>query len=252
MARQPNVALVNVALLLSSLGLGLRHGVDWDHISAITDITGTEYEKRRAAWLACLYALGHGAAVMVLGSLAIVAGDRLPTWIDAVMERGVGLTLLVLAVLLVRSAFKGRSASRGMLLFQGLKRVRERVRRTQRVEIEHAHAERDAAVVTTHVHAVDVTRYTVSGAVMVGLLHGIGAETGTQALVLVSASRIASPAAGVAVLAAFVLGIVVTTGAMAITTAFGWHVMSSRGRAYKIVTLASAAASGVIGLLYLT
>jgi high-affinity nickel permease len=242
---------VDLALLLSSLGLGLRHGVDWDHISAITDITGTEFEKRRAAWLAVLYALGHGIAVMGLGAVAIVLGDRLPSWTDNVMQRVVGATLIVLAVLLARSAFTGRRASRGMLLFNGLRRVRQRLRRTNHVEIEHSHPEAQARVVTTHVHAVDVTRYTVAGAITVGLLHGVGAETGTQALVLVSASRISSTTTAIAVLAAFVAGIVLTTSALALTTAFGWHTLPGRGRAYRAVTLATALASAVIGVVYL-
>jgi len=30
-----------LALIATGLGLGLRHGIDWDHIAAITDITGT-------------------------------------------------------------------------------------------------------------------------------------------------------------------------------------------------------------------
>jgi high-affinity nickel-transport protein len=245
---------VDLALLLSSLGLGLRHGVDWDHISAITDITGSEFEKRRAAWLAVLYALGHGVAVMGLGAVAIVLGDRLPPWTDAVMQRVVGATLIILAVVLARSAFRGRATSRGMLLLDGLRRVRQSVRRTSRVEIVHAHPEADTplTVTTTHVHAVDVTRYTVAGAMAVGLLHGVGAETGTQALVLVSASRISSTAAAVAVLGAFVVGIVVTTSAMALTTAFGWHTLSTRGRVYRYVTLATALASAVVGVMYLT
>ncbi|MEY2469925.1 MAG: hypothetical protein QOF21_2623 [Actinomycetota bacterium] len=245
---------MTLALLLSGLGLGLRHGVDWDHIAAITDITGTEHEKRRAAWLAVLYALGHGASVMGLGAVAIVLGDRLPASTDDVMERVVGATLIVLALLLARSAFKGRATSRGMLLFNGLKRVRDRLRRTQRYEIQHAHPhhEGDHTVATTHVHAVDVTRYTVGGAVAVGLLHGVGAETGTQALVLVSASRVTSATAGLAVLCAFVLGLVVTTSALAITSAFGWHVLPRSSRAYKVVTLATAVASGALGALYLT
>jgi high-affinity nickel-transport protein len=138
-----------------------------------------------------------------------------------------------------------------VLLLDGLRRVRERVRRTNHVEIEHAHPDGPHPVVTTHVHKVDVTRYTVAGAVAVGLLHGVGAETGTQALVLVSASRIASTTAAVGVLGAFVLGIVLTTSAMALTTAFGWHTLSTRGRSYKYVTLATALGSAAIGIMYL-
>ena len=30
-----------IALLVTALALGLRHGIDWDHIAAIADITST-------------------------------------------------------------------------------------------------------------------------------------------------------------------------------------------------------------------
>jgi hypothetical protein len=39
---------------------------------------------------------------------------------------------------------------------------------------------------------------------------------------------------------------------MALTTAFGWHTLSSRGRAYRYVTLATALASAAVGVMYLT
>src|SRR6476646_6853438 len=32
---------VNLGVLLTGLLLGIRHGIDWDHIAAITDITST-------------------------------------------------------------------------------------------------------------------------------------------------------------------------------------------------------------------
>ncbi len=240
-------------LLLSTFGLGLRHGVDWDHVAAITDITGTEHQRRRAAWLACLYAIGHGVAVLVLGSLAIVAGDRLPDGIDPIMERVVGATLLLLAGFLVLGLRRGEPVSRGVLILRGLKATRDRLRRTQRFEIEHHHPEPQAhAVATKHVHAVDVTRYTFGGAVTVGLLHGVGAETGTQAVVLVSATRVTSSADGVAILAAFVLGIVVTTAVMAVATAYGWNLMSRTSRAYRVISLTTAVLTGTLGLLYVT
>lgn len=260
---------MSVALLLASLGLGLRHGVDWDHIAAIADITGTEYEKRRAGWLALVYAVGHGVAVMALGTLAIVAGQRLPEWVDPLMERVVGVTLLVLAGLLVRSVWRGDGrVSRGLLLLHGLERVRDRLRRTRRVEVEHEHVHghdtvhahphapdsQVERVVTghkhAHVHAVDVTKYSAGGAATVGLLHGVGAETGTQAVVLVSASHVASTMAAVAVLGAFVMGIVVTTGLIALGTAFGWKLLVGRGNAYRYLTIGTAIASGVVGLLF--
>jgi high-affinity nickel-transport protein len=264
---------VDVLLLLSTFGLGLRHGVDWDHLSAIADITGAEYRRARAAFMAVLYALGHGAAVMALGALAIVAGERLPSWIDPVMQRVVGVTLLLLAVLLVRSLRSGGGAtvSRGMLLFRGLTALRARLRRTKRVEVahEHDHAgehghDHDVSgtddtshrVLTSHrhqhVHAVDVTSYTAGGALAVGVLHGVGAETGTQAVVLVSASRVASTPAALAILGAFVLGIIVTTGGLAVGAAFGWKAVSRGSRAFVLLTAVTAVASATVGLLFVT
>lgn len=250
------MAPVDLFLLLSNFGLGLRHGVDWDHLSAIADITGAEYERRRAAVLAVLYAVGHGISVMALGAVAIVLGDTLPTWIDPFMDRLVGVTLLVLAFMLVRSLRRGdgRPVSRGMLLFRALGDLRRRLRRTERVEIEHAHpdAHHGHAVATTHVHKVDVTRYTVGGAIAVGLLHGVGAETGTQAVVLVSATHVTSTLGGVAILAAFVLGIIATTALLAVGAAFGWTAVSRSNRVFRYATVATAALSTVIGLMFVT
>ena len=263
---------MSAVLLLSTFGLGLRHGADWDHLAAITDITGAELERRRAALLALLYALGHGAAVMVLGVLAITAGERLPDWIDPVMERVVGVTLLVLAIVLVSGLRRDNApVSRGMLLFQVMTSARERLRRTRRVVVEHQHGHAhdashahdhppsdptESALLTTHrhrhLHAVDVSRYSVGAALTVGLLHGVGAETGTQAVVIVGAAGAASTPVAVAVLGAFVAGIVATTAILSVGAAFGWKALSRDSRALRVLTLVTAVMSAAVGSLYVT
>src|SRR6266487_663285 len=83
-------------VLLTALGLGFRHGIDWDHIAAITDITSSQEEARNSLLFGTLYALGHALVVFSLGVLAIVAGKNLPSGIDRVMPRVVGVTLLLL------------------------------------------------------------------------------------------------------------------------------------------------------------
>src|ERR1044071_3438957 len=113
-----------LGLLLTALLLGLRHGIDWDHIAAITDITSTTAaaesgeaghqehhragehdhahggdaelaahatrhgflaEQREAIWLGSLYALGHALVVAILGTLALLFGQVLPDWVDPIM-----------------------------------------------------------------------------------------------------------------------------------------------------------------------
>src|SRR3990172_11412907 len=84
-------------LIVSAFTLGLRHGVDWDHIAAITDITSSEPRPRRSFFLGTLYALGHASVVTALGLTAVEFGRLLPDYTDRLMEPLVGVTLLLLA-----------------------------------------------------------------------------------------------------------------------------------------------------------
>src|SRR5205809_895466 len=153
--------------------LGFRHGFDWDHIAAITDITSTTtaghaevdvpaaspvtphghdagemrghvhehaasgpgamhafgesrfaHEQRHAVGLASLYALGHASVVLVLGVLALTLGAVLPDWVDPILEKVVGVTLVLLGVWVIYSVvqyLRGKSdfrlRSRWMLVF---------------------------------------------------------------------------------------------------------------------------------------
>src|SRR2546430_13814353 len=85
-----------LGLLLPAFWFGFRHGIDWDHIAAITDITSSQEDRRHAMLFGTLYALGHALVVLSLGSLAILAGENLPPGVDRVMLRVVGATLVIL------------------------------------------------------------------------------------------------------------------------------------------------------------
>src|SRR6202043_4059849 len=89
--------------LLSAAILGFRHGFDYDHIAAISDITSVQSDRSRGMKLGLLYALGHAAMVAVLGSAVIIFQLSLPHSIDRVAERLVGLTLLILGVYVLGS-----------------------------------------------------------------------------------------------------------------------------------------------------
>src|SRR3972149_5274471 len=60
----------------------------------------------RAIFLGSLYAAGHGTVVTALGLLALLAAEFLPSWIDPVMERIVGVTLVLLAASLFYSLYR--------------------------------------------------------------------------------------------------------------------------------------------------
>ena len=97
-------------LFMSSLLLGLRHGIDWDHIAVINDITGTSDNKRSGISLGLIYALGHASVVILLGFIAILIGVNLPNWVDSFMEPIVGVTLIFLGLWLIYSImFHGKN-----------------------------------------------------------------------------------------------------------------------------------------------
>lgn len=143
---------MTLGLLLTAFGFGLRHGVDWDHIAAIADLSSTAESRRRGFVLSFIYAVGHGLVVIALGVAAIAFGAALPEGADVWMGRVVGITLIALgAWVLIELVRKGRNfrlRSRWILViggtFAGLRWVREATAR-RRVSIEHDHE---------HVHPV--------------------------------------------------------------------------------------------------
>ena len=64
---------INLRLaLLSAAVLGFRHGLDYDHIAAITDISSVQAKARDAMRYGLLYVTGHATTVAVLGSMAVL------------------------------------------------------------------------------------------------------------------------------------------------------------------------------------
>jgi high-affinity nickel-transport protein len=268
----------HVGLLATAYWFGFRHGIDWDHIAALTDITGTQGTSRRSMVLATLYALGHALVVFVLGLAAILLSEQLPPSVDRVMQRVVGVTLIVLGVYvvvsLVRYGRDFRMRSRWMLVFGALRRLRPR--RVEPVVIEHEHEHEhaeDEAHDHTHVHARvggdgrgththshrhvarmpddPFTSYGRPTAFAVGMLHGVGAETPTQVLIFVTAAGVGGRGAGVALLAAFLVGLLSSNTLIALASTYGFLGATKNWPLYATVSVVTAVASLIIGTLFL-
>lgn len=286
---------LRMGALVAALALGFRHGIDWDHLAAITDLTTSASSRRRGIVLATLYALGHALVVLLLGIAVIAFGVRLPAGADEMLERLVGATLMALGAWVVVSfARQGRAfrlQSRGAAvtgLARGTARRLRRLRpmRSPVVVIEHEHphdhshhdhahphpqlegrdptADGDAAttlavpapVVTQHSHRhVHVGHLPDDplpapgrwSALVIGMVHGVGAETPTQVVVLAAAAGAGGAAAGVAFLAVFLVGLVLANTSVAVLGASGALDPERFFGLYAAVTLLVAAASLVIG-----
>ncbi len=322
----------SLAVTAGALALGIRHGIDWDHIAAITDITSTTAarhepeegwltgepgvmltdeshhsladplrasavaeaartvaapqpvpvgvgraaagslfpnrdartaakpgngrgrwglssfaaEQRYALLLGTLYALGHGTVVTLLGLLAILAQAFLPDWIDPVMERVVGATLIFLAAYLFYSLyrfFRGGDEfhlrSRWMLIFAGVRNSFNWLRAHMRGDHQHEHVQA-------------AQQYGVRTAYGVGLIHGIGAETGTQVLVIATAVGAGSKTMSVVTLMAFVVGLLISNSIVTVTTTAGFVSAGRRQVIYAAAGLLAAVFSLTVGLVFIS
>jgi high-affinity nickel-transport protein len=292
----------DLGVLLTGLLLGVRHGIDWDHIAAITDITSTtaaagmadaahveqhrsvaghshahggQHElrahdagpggatlapalalrptvgrarilssQREAIRLGTLYALGHGAVVVALGLAAIAFGALLPAWLDPIMARIVGLTLVALGLWVIYSIYRYARAgerfrlrSRWMLVFDsaryGWRRFQARL---------HGHE---------HVEPLEMSSYGARTSFGVGMIHGIGAETGSQVLLIAAVGGASSAGLGIPMLFAFVLGLLISNFGIVVLSSVSFVSSQAREHLYVAIGAVAGIFSLVVGTIFL-
>ena len=251
---------VSAATLVASatgFALGARHGLDWDHIAALTDLTTTgRKDDARATGpsrhrhrgpgrfgldrlgLPLWYCLGHGLVIALLGLAVAAFGLGLPDGVDAVFQYVVGTTLVVLGVFVLyqlgRDRGEFRYTGRVALLVGAVRRGWRRTR--------HRETPLDGPL-------DDLDR---RGAFLVGLLHGTGAETPTQVVLFASAGASGSTAGATLILLSFVAGLVVSD----LGIAAAWVVGLFGVRRAPGVQVALGALTGVssvlVGLVFLS
>jgi ABC-type nickel/cobalt efflux system permease component RcnA len=267
-----------IGLIVSAFLFGFRHGIDWDHIAAITDITSSQTERRDSLVFGTLYALGHALVVFLIGTGAIVLGEQLPKAVDPVMERIVGVTLLILGVYvfvaLIRHGREFRMRSRWMLIFEGVRRAYRRLRPpSHEDEPVHVHTQEGSVAVAvaedipvsewhhghhgrpghhhhSHPEPEAFMNYGRGTAFLVGMIHGIGAETPTQLLIFLTIAGAGAPLAGEILLGTFLLGLLSSNTLITFGSAFGYLRASKNWPLYVTVALLTATFSLVIGTVF--
>lgn len=233
---------VAASVLAAALTLGLRHGLDWDHVAAISDITATN-NARRGARFGTVYALGHASVVLVLGTAAVLAGSRVPPSLDAVMGRVAGVTLLLLASVvlaaLIRDRGQFRATSRWLMLFGHIRSWRSR---------RHAGAGHGHGHDHPRGHVRHDREYTGSMSFGIGMVHGVGAETPTQLLVFLAAANAGGTAIGMAVLVVFLAGLLVSNSVVTLVGARGLGLASARPAVQVSLAVVTTVISVIVGV----
>ena len=75
------------ALCVLALLLGMRHGLDADHLAAIDGFTriGSRQRQPYARYCGALFSLGHGLVVLAVAAIAGTLGAKWvpPSWFEA-------------------------------------------------------------------------------------------------------------------------------------------------------------------------
>jgi len=230
---------LNVALLSAGV-LGFRHGLDYDHIAAISDVTSVQTSPLRAMRLGLLYALGHAAIVSVLGSAVIVFRLSLPRGIDRFAEVLVGATLIVLGIyVLVSLLWREHShvpKSRALLLAAGLGWLRWKVRQWHNPQIRRPESFSLA--------------YDPKSVFLVGMIHGLGAETPTQLFVFLLAANLGGTQKGFLGLASFLVGLLLMNTLMTASAAGLFQIGSLAPKFQRALMGLTAAYSFIVGIVF--
>ncbi|MEO6806443.1 MAG: hypothetical protein ABI286_10285 [Edaphobacter sp.] len=228
-----------LALFTASL-LGFRHGFDYDHIAAITDVVSVQHSKRTAMRLGMTYALGHALTVALLGSIVIVFGINLPASADRWAERLVGITLLVLgiyvlATLLVKPAALPKS--RYMLLHQGYHRV--------------LYAFKGKSGAFPADRQTPNPSFDTRSVFIIGIVHGLGAETPSQLLIFLLAANLGGAALGMLGLSMFLAGLLTMNALMTASVAGVFGASRHRPQLLRLVSALTAVYSLAMGIVFL-
>ena len=227
--------------LASTAALGLRHGFDYDHIAAISDITSVETRPARSMRLGVLYALGHAVTIAVLGSAVIFGRFALPSELNQWAERFIGCTLIVLAIYVCVSMFfkphSHRPPSRVALLISACRWLLWRAgsmfgqRREPPAQFQWT--------------------YNLKSVFLIGVIHGLGAETPTQLSLFLLAANLGGAGKGLLGLAMFVFGLLVMNTLMT-ASATGLYGVSARRPALNLwISGVTAVYSFSIGVIFL-
>ncbi|HEV2213638.1 MAG TPA: hypothetical protein VGR64_00030 [Terracidiphilus sp.] len=233
------------AALGSCLVLGLRHGFDYDHLAAISDITAVEKNWFRGLRLGVTYAVGHAFTVVALGIAVLQLHMGLPQGLDNITERLIGLTLILLGLgvaagILRRGAHghtHGRMESRLAIAINGVRWVAWRARRLLNPALPQPNRFQ--------------WMYTGKSVFLVGILHGVGAETPSQLALFFLTANLGGQSRGLLGLSAFAIGLVAMNAFMTASLGGAYRAGSSHPRVFHVIAWTGALYSLAIGVLFL-
>ena len=137
-----------VLLMMLGMGNGLIHALDADHILAVSSVAASDKPSRRGIFrTALMWALGHGASLLMVTIAALGLGWVIPEGLSQAAEIAVGVLLIAI----------------GLSIFVQLRKS----------DIRLSHHHHDHLPPHTHLHNADHGNRADHKPVLVGVIHGI-------------------------------------------------------------------------------
>lgn len=219
-----------ITFALLAILIGMRHGMDGDHVAAIADMVGTEVQKKKQISLGVMYAFGHGIIVLIIGLITIFVGSKLPSTTQSFLEGCVSLTLIVLGGFILYSIFQREKEyefkSRITILSEMILKI---VNKSSNEKVK-----------------VSPVALAIIGAFIVGIIHGIGVESPTQIAAISNAVGLDNITNATIQLILFVVGLLIST--IFITFFLSWGFMKAKFKRNLYVILGSITGFYSVGL----
>jgi high-affinity nickel permease len=225
--------LAFVLILSNAFFLGLRHGVDWDHLAAISDLVstsstetgaetgapGTDEDSARSSRqtiksmsLTFYYGLGHSLMVLLLSLAALTASAQVPEGWSTKAEGIVGVTLIIFGVYVawrLKTVIQDGAPPRFTSRLTFLSMIFHKA-----TAFFHGHA---------HVKSGKVANIAAGpkSALTLGILHGLGAETGSQILIIGAVGTSGNILDACGLLLSFIIGFLMSNAAVALAFSTG-------------------------------
>jgi high-affinity nickel permease len=201
-----------ITFALLAVLIGMRHGMDGDHVAAIADMVGSEQQKRKQVSLGIMYALGHGTIVLIVGLISSFIGVELPQTTRQLLEVLVSLTLIILGGFILYSLLQQKREyeykSRLKIVYESMVKLMTKMK----VEFKG--------------NRLSSMQLGIVSAFLIGIIHGIGVESPTQVVLLTNAVDLNNLAAATMQLILFVLGLLIST--VCITFCLTWGFLKAK------------------------
>lgn len=212
--------LSTFSILVVGFVLGLNHAVEADHLAAVSTIVSEKKSLFTASIVGGLWGIGHTISLFTVGLMVIFLKLQISESLEAKLEAGVGLMLVILGINALRKALTSET-------------IHAHIHDHGERQHVHIHTHRDEKSETAH------HRFSPRS-VLIGMVHGLA---GSAALMLLIVPTIASPAVAIGYILIFGLGSICGMMVMSLLIGLPFHFTVSR---FEIMNKGIRLCAGVV------